>query len=311
MWRPTSWRALGRGLPETPWFEGDHLEQHLARSRFDAETEAFVRQMALSGAATIDLGDAVRTLCDQAVEETEFYFEGRIGRVQDAWHRSHAVKRLAANGRIRRLLIAAFGRRPFPFQTLNFKRGSQQALHADTIHFHSLPERFMCGVWIALEDVAPGSGAVVYHPGSHRLPTLSMQDAGVNGSHPEPDDYKRHWVPAFARQIKASGLPEAHAVIRKGSAFVWAANLAHGGSRIQDPASTRRSLVTHYFFEDCIYFTPMFSDVAAGQLHYRLPADIRTGRPQWPRRDGRRVPLSEGLIQHAATERRERQPKAV
>lgn len=70
-------------------------------------------------------------------------------------------------------------------------------------------------------------------------------------------------------------------------ALVWAANLAHGGAPILDPALTWRSLVTHFFFEDRLYYTPMRSDEASGRLALRLPADVAAGGVRWPRRDGR------------------------
>ncbi|HVT77616.1 MAG TPA: hypothetical protein VHD87_11355, partial [Acidimicrobiales bacterium] len=40
-------------------------------------------------------------------------------RVQDAWQESPAVRALACHPRIVELLEALYGRRPFPFQTLN------------------------------------------------------------------------------------------------------------------------------------------------------------------------------------------------
>jgi hypothetical protein len=61
------------------------------------------------------------------------------------------VRKLALTPRLHEALFAAYGRRSFPFQTINFREGSEQELHSDTIHFSSLPERFMCGVWIALQ----------------------------------------------------------------------------------------------------------------------------------------------------------------
>jgi ectoine hydroxylase-related dioxygenase (phytanoyl-CoA dioxygenase family) len=239
----------------------------------------------------VDLGDEARRPCDAAVADTDPVFEAHPGanRIQDAWFRSRAVRRLAAWPEVARLLEAAYGRPAFPFQTLNFRRGSEQSLHPDSIHFHSVPERFMCGVWLALEDVTPQSGPLVYHPGSHRLPVMTMQDAGVNTRRPGPEDYERHFVPRCGDRIAASGLPRAQALVKKGWAFVWAANLAHGGSAIADPTATRRSLVTHWYFDDCLYFTPMTSDPAAGRLSLRLPLDVRTGGVRWPQREGRRV----------------------
>jgi len=281
--------TAARALPAVPWFEGDELEAYLAAAGLDGEADAFVRSLARDGYALIDLGDEARALCDRAVTDTETYFRPGVARVQDAWFRSKAVRRLAAWPKVACLLATAYGRRPFAFQTLNFRRGSEQAVHPDSIHFHSEPARFMCGVWIALEDVGPGSGPLVYYPGSHRLPVMTMRDAGVNTARPGPEHYERDFVPRFRQRVEASGLAPAHALIPKGWAFVWAANLAYGGSAVTDPASTRRSLVVHNLFEDCLYFTPMKSDPEGGKLWLRLPFDIGRGGWVWPRRSGRRA----------------------
>jgi hypothetical protein len=248
--------------------------------------------MARDGGAVIDLGAAGRRLCDAVVAETDpFFQDGKTARVQDAWLRSKAIRRISKHPQILRLLRLAYGRKAFPFQSLNFLQGSQQHLHSDTIHFSSQPERFMCGVWIALEDVRPEAGPVIYKVGSHTMPILKMRDVGVNAEKPGVDDYSRCYVPRFAELMEASELETRPALLKKGQAFVWAANLAHGGSPIQDPGSTRRSLVLHYYFEDCTYYTPMFSDEERGDLFLRDPADISTGSLplQWPQRPRRRV----------------------
>lgn len=284
-------------LPQRPWFETEDYGAYIARSGFDEGTAAFIREMAEHGYALVDLGEEARELCDRAVADTRRYFR-RPGnsRVQDAWYRSRAVRRLAAWPRMRELLRAAYGRDPFPFQTLNFEAGSQQPLHADTIHFSSVPERFMCGVWIALEDVEPDAGPLVYHPGSHKLPIMTMREAGVNSALPAVEDYERAFVPRFAERIAQSGLPARHALIKKGWAFVWAANLAHGGSAIARPGATRRSLVVHCYFEDCLYYTPMTSDEAAGRYDLRVPANVRTGFWAWPKLNGRRAQMRPGRV---------------
>jgi hypothetical protein len=275
-------------LPTTPLFEDPGFDAQAHMASLDPGAAGFFAQMRGTGGAIIDLGDAARALCDAAVAETDGLFGGRV-RLQDAWRRSPSVRALALQPRLHALLAAAYGRRSFPFQTLNFRVGSQQELHSDVIHFSSQPARFMCGVWIALEDVEPGSGPLVYHPGSHRLADFTMRHAGVDLAVPSVADYQRTWAPRFAEHIAASGLGAKELLIPKGHAFVWAANLAHGGSPIERPASTRRSLVVHCYFEDSVYFTPMVSDMAAGRLAVRLPPDIRTGGWRWPRRTGKRV----------------------
>jgi hypothetical protein len=74
-------------------------------------------------------------------------------RIQDAWQTVPEVKRLATNPEILRLLADLYGRRAIPFQALNFPVGTQQHFHTDSVHFSCCPERFMAGVWVALEDI--------------------------------------------------------------------------------------------------------------------------------------------------------------
>lgn len=74
-------------------------------------------------------------------------------RVQDAWRTNEDVRAIAANQAVLDLLSKLYGRRAFPFQTLNFPVGTQQHVHSDSIHFSSVPERFMCGVWLAMENI--------------------------------------------------------------------------------------------------------------------------------------------------------------
>ena len=281
--------------PQEPPIEDEAtLEAYLDRAGADATGRRFCRELARNGVARLDLGDAARGLCTEAAADMDRRF-ARTGasRLQDAWLRSRAVRRLALDEQVARLLHLAYGRPAFAFQTLNFRVGTEQATHADAIHFHSAPERFMCGVWVALEDIGPGAGPLLYRPGSHRLPVLTMGGAGVNHPQPTHDDYRRTYLPALASRLDAAGLPVEHAVLRRGEALVWTANLAHGGAPITDPAATRRSLVTHYFFDDCLYYTPMTSDIEGGRLAMRLPRNVGTGGVVWPRRDGRRarVPL--------------------
>ena len=299
----------GAVRPGRPWVEADGLEEHLAALGADLDTLSFCRELAETGIAIIDLGEQGRTLCARAVAETDPYFaDGDVYRVQDAWLKSGAVKALATHPRIIRLLGAAYGRKPIPFQTLNFQRGTQQDVHSDAIHFHSEPERFMCGVWIALEDVTEGSGPLDYLPGSHKLPVLTMQTAGVDRVTPEPADYISHYLPALRARLDAAGLPRAQAVLKKGQVLVWAANTAHGGAPIADPQATRRSLVVHFFFEDCVYYTPMVSNPAAGRYKTRLPINVATGRWVWPRRNGRRVAVPKGALVEAVFRRLTRRP---
>jgi hypothetical protein len=290
------------GLPQIPWIESDDLETRLARGDVSEAAKAFARDLARDGLAILDLGDEMPALCDKIVAETAGHFaRPGVSRVHDAWRRSPAVRALATHPVLLECLALAYGRKPFPFQSLNFMRGSQQDIHSDALHFHAEPSLFMCGVWLALENVKPESGPLRYYPGSHRLPVLTMQEAGVTMGAAvrkvTSANYNDTYGPAMLARLAEGGFEPRHALLNKGQIAVWAANLAHGGSPILDPMSTRQSLVVHYYFEDCLYYTPMLS--TPKQPYVRLPANIATGGWVWPRRAGRRAPVS--LKQVAAT----------
>ena len=102
-------------------------------------------------------------------------------RVQDGWKISDNVKKVATAPKVLSLLADFYGRKPLPFQTLNFPVGTQQRVHSDTVHFHSDPAGYMCGVWVALEDMDMDNGPLVYYPGSQKLPAITIDDVDKAG----------------------------------------------------------------------------------------------------------------------------------
>lgn len=210
--------------------------------------------------------------------ERFFDSEGNVTsvRAQDEWRNMPAVKELACNEFILAKLKELYGRNPIPFQTLNFPIGTVQNTHSDTIHFHSYPQRWMCGVWVALEDIADGNGPLHYYPGSHRLPVLTMEDAGVTLDY-EFDDIRKtkaqkiyeKYELAIKELIEISGIKKKTLCIEKGDLLIWSANLLHGGDPIRETGSTRFSQVTHYYFEGCKYYTPLASDFNRSEIVYR------------------------------------------
>src|SRR6202000_1517809 len=113
-------------------------------------------------------------------------------RAQDFWKVSEASKELAVYPEVLKLLELFYGRKVVPFQTLNFKRGSGQRAHSDTIHFSSLPPRYMCGVWVALEDITEENGPVFYCAGSHRLPEYDFSQIRNSSETTSYDNYKEY-----------------------------------------------------------------------------------------------------------------------
>jgi len=201
-------------------------------------------------------------------------------RVQDAWQFDEDVRAIAANSAMLALLTKLYGRQAFAFQTLNFPVGTQQAAHTDAVHFSSLPERFMCGVWVAMEDIGPDAGPLFYLPGSHRWPLLNNGAIGRRGYGSALGSAQQPFADGWRALCDAHGAAEEPFLARKGQALIWSANLLHGGSHQIDRTLTRWSQVTHYYFADCIYYTPAYSDEALGKLDLRTPTAIEDGQPR-------------------------------
>ncbi len=201
-------------------------------------------------------------------------------RIQDAWRFDEDVKAIAANTQVIALLGKLYGRSAFPFQTLNFPVGTQQGAHTDIVHFSSLPEKFMCGVWLAMEDVAAEAGPLFYYSGSHHWPVMSNALIGRRGSGVELGSAQEPFEAAWEALCAAKGVQPETFLAHKGQALIWCANLLHGGSPQLEAHRTRWSQVTHYYFDDCIYYTPAFSDEALGALDLRQITAISDGRPR-------------------------------
>jgi hypothetical protein len=277
------------------------LTRALTARGLGAAEEALVRQYARDGYLRIDPGIDPATLdaAEAALRAELLDPAGRVraSRVRDAWRRIDAVRAIAAAEPVMRLLRLLYGREPVPFQTLDFPVGTEQKVHSDTIHFHSFPAGFLCGVWVALEDVDEDNGALVYYPGSHRMPIYQMYDIGRPGGLGLGSAQEEHYgiYERFVESwIDGQGFERRTLSLRRGEALVWAANLYHGGGPIRDRQRTRFSQVTHYFFRDCVYYLPFYSDPAIGRLRPAHVVDIASGRLVPSRFDGRPVSVFRG-----------------
>ncbi len=164
--------------------------------------------------------------------------------------KSRAANAIWKDPRILRFLSAVFQERPLPCQTLVFLRGSEQATHQDTIHLTPFPAGYMCGVWIALEDITADSGPLVVLPGSHRAPRLYTASVGMSKVRDANwQEYSDKFIPELARTLSGGGYTEEVYLPKKGDILVWHENLAHGGSARKLNGASRRSMVSHYFSE--------------------------------------------------------------
>lgn len=189
-------------------------------------------------------------------------------RIQDGWRTIEEIRQLAMNRTILDSLEQIFGRKAKPFQTLNFPVGTEQLPHSDTLHFNSIPRGYMVGVWIALEDIDESNGPLIYYPGSHKLREYTMRSFGLGRGH----DFYSQYEKEILRIIEQQKFEPALGIVKKGEAIIWHANLLHGGAPQKDPERTRHSQVTHCYFENCKYWTPMYSRFPLKQ--YREPVWI-------------------------------------
>jgi hypothetical protein len=267
-----------------PWTESPFFEHELAESALSDEDKAFAKGFAENGYAIFDPGLS-ESLIDELNTSMAPHFKKLTGddnRIQDAWTYNEQVRQVAIADRILDRLRLLYQREPIPFQTLSFPVGSQQKTHSDMVHFNSIPQRFMCGVWVAMEDITPDNGPLHYYPGSHKLPFYDMIDLGVKASdHIETKKaimaYAVDYTNFIQEIVQALELKKQTLNIKKGQALIWSANLLHGGEKINTPGASRHSQVTHYYFEDCIYYVPRLSDIAINKLYLNNLINIKTG----------------------------------
>ena len=279
-------QAILSGVPlvESPFFK-----EIASSSYFDEHEAEIAADLNLYGFAVLPgFYTHIAQQAQQIQQDLEPIFNGEqsigreppsgqpVSRIQDAFKVSATVKQIACEPRVVALLSKLYGRQAFAFQTLNFKQGSQQAAHSDSVHFSSIPERFMCGVWVALEDVALDAGPLCYYPGSHTLPIYDCRQVGFT---PSDTVDQTVYEPTWNKLIEANGIRKKVFIASAGDALIWAANLLHGGEPILRPGATRWSQVTHYYFEGCQYYTPMQSDLIAAKIAKRDPTNIASGLP--------------------------------
>ena len=211
-------------------------------------------------AINVDVARLIKT--GEYKENTTIYKYSPTPRIVESWKYSSVAKDLALNDRVFALLEFLYNRKPIPFSTINFTSGSNQPLHSDYVHFGSKPEGFLCGVWVALENIVAGVGELLVVPKSHKWDYFRYCDVGL-AKPTKPSEIKANyseyekWVVEKLKTVDAMPLAM---TMKAGQAAIWSANLLHGGGKITLPGKSRKSQVTHYHFEGCDHFyNPNFS----------------------------------------------------
>lgn len=161
----------------------------------------------------------------------------------DIYQYLEPARRVIFSPELLRFLHVLFERPALVHQSLSFYRGSKQAIHRDTAFVRTSSPLEFVGIWVALEDVRPGSGELEYYTGSHRLDDFLFEDKYVwfpPGNNQIDDFYQ-----FLEREAASHSCKRERFLPKAGDVLIWNANLAHGGSPYTDSTSTRRSFVCH------------------------------------------------------------------
>jgi ectoine hydroxylase-related dioxygenase (phytanoyl-CoA dioxygenase family) len=236
------------------------IDRRLAAGELSAHDAQHLRDFVLRGYVVLEdllddaVVDAVNLEIDDAIAKG---WQGYVYESSQRLERLHeqypAMRRLWVDRRHLRIVDLIFGVPAWPCQTLTYVFGSQQDAHQDTIHLTPFPAGYMCGTWIALEDIVPDSGELVVYPGSHREPRIYMKDTGC------PKVVGGDWS-AFGERVVSGWIAQSkrfEPVVyrpRKGTVLIWHENLLHAGSLRRDMSRSRRSVVIHSFAQGAIAY---------------------------------------------------------
>jgi|GEM_PF-345548 len=261
-----------------PWVDGDDagFERELARLRqtgaVEAEIETCVRFFrehgwlkleqavphALIDKVLADVEQAWRDLPPQLVLSNALKAPTPMGEVAkvpgfrdasvrylDFHNASDAAAEIMMLPAVLRFAEVCFGEKVAAMQTLLFENGTQQASHQDFAFVHSLRPACLMGAWVALEDARVDAGPLFYWDRSHRaVPKHAFEDGSVLAEGDGP--HVRAFENYLENACRERGLQRLIFTPRKGDLLIWHSALVHGGMPRNDPALTRRSIVSHY-----------------------------------------------------------------
>lgn len=168
-------------------------------------------------------------------------------RIHDLHSWDEAALALYLERRIHDTARLVLGDDAVAIQSLYFQYGSEQILHRDPVVVPTGAPLRLLAAWIALEDIHPDSGALVYVPGSHRLPYYEFAPGRWEFDARTMGEAEATAATAFDdQQARRHGLEPELFTPRRGEVLVWHASLRHGGSPVTDPERTRKSFVVHF-----------------------------------------------------------------
>lgn len=211
-----------------------------------------------------ELIETFRNELSGAIERGDLqYRAGSSDRIHQAHQKLPSARAVWLYPPVLQFLEDYFKDTPCACQTLTYVNGSEQNAHQDSIHLTPYPNGFMCGVWVALEDVQENSGELYVYPGSHRSGSLRATPLGLHKV--VNDDYSHYRVfdEAIQELIREERYEKLVYRPKAGQILVWHENLIHGGNPRIDRDRTRLSVVSHYFARGAIGYYDSRGEAAA------------------------------------------------
>lgn len=237
-----------------PAADAETAQRHLLRWGFCVLHEKLPEQLV----------EDFKTQLSSAIERGDLnYRAGSSDRIHGAHQKMPSARAVWLYPPVLQFLEDYFKDTPCACQTLTYVNGSEQAAHQDSIHLTPYPNGFMCGVWVALEDVQENSGELFVYPGSHRAGSLRATPLGIPKV--ENEDYSQYAIFDRAIQdlIQVNGYERLVYRPKAGQILVWHENLIHGGSPRIEHSRTRVSVVSHYFAKGAIGYYDSRGEAAA------------------------------------------------
>ncbi|HWA87849.1 MAG TPA: phytanoyl-CoA dioxygenase family protein [Opitutus sp.] len=187
------------------------------------------------------------------------------GRHLDAHDKVPELCAILRHPEILRWIRILMDREPAPFQTLTSHKGTQQPEHSDSIHMTTYPLGYLTAAWVALEDIGPDCGPLVYYPGTHRLPYVFSRDVGIGDGEFTQSKFRAYnekYEPFIQGLLRSHRCQPKYFTAKKGDVLLWHANLLHGGSKRNDLRLSRHSLVAHYFVKGAVTYHDLSGSAA-------------------------------------------------
>jgi ectoine hydroxylase-related dioxygenase (phytanoyl-CoA dioxygenase family) len=202
----------------------------------------------------------------------KYFHYNKSPRIIEGWKKSNFIKKICFEKKIISFLKLMYGNEPVPISTINFLKGTEQPLHSDYIHFGSLPELYLAGVWFALEKIDFTNGPLQICPKSHKLDIVDFTDLKLKipKTTSELKSNYTKYEKYLLKIISKKKLRRKKIKLNKGDVLIWAANLLHGGIKIKNEKKTRLSQVVHYHFKGLKkIYNPCFSSRLNGMYAER------------------------------------------